>query len=129
MKHKYKFNEHGVCENPKIVWRGIYNTYGGKNAIHPLYGVSFISIARIKGSWVYGYSVGTQFWMSLGGCGINNERFPTAKDATIAGLRFILALVNDQMKRSPIREEKDRLRSLIADIGKEIFNQKQLTLF
>ena len=126
----FKFNEHGVCENPHIVWRGIYNTYGGKSNIHPLYGVSFVSVAKKGNVWMYGYSVGTQDWMSIGGCGRGNGQYKSEKAAAIAGLRYILERAKEQMTlHYPIPEEKTRLRSLILDIKEEIFNQKQLRLF
>lgn len=126
---KFNFNEHGVCEDPKIAWRGIYNNYGGKNTLHPLFGVSYVSVAYTKGSWVYGYSVGSQLWMSLGGCNSSNGKYPTEKEAVLAGLRRILALVKEQMAMRPPSDEKDRLRSLIADISEEIWKHKQLSLF
>lgn len=126
----FKFNEYGVCDKPIIAWRGVYNTFGGKFPLHPLYGVSYISIAKRGDTWVYGYSVGTQCWMSCAGCGAANGQYKSQKATTIAGLMAILEMAKDQLSNHrPIPEEKTRLRTLILDLKEEIFNQKQLSLF
>ena len=127
---KYKFNQNGVCLNPKIVWRGVYNTFGGKTNTHPLYGVSFVSVARRGDIWLLGYSVGTQDWMHIAGCGSINGKYRSEKEATIAGLMAVLDAAKRQIiEYYPCREEKERLRSLIADVSEAIFEQRQLTLF
>lgn len=126
----YKFNQHGVCIDPDIAWQGIYNTYGGRNSAHPLFGVSFVSIARREELYFFGYSVGTQNWMHCSGCGKSNGIYDSARNAVIAALTLMLAMAKDQMENyMPIPEEQSNLRSLITDIKKELVQQHQLSLF